>query len=98
MKSESKLVLLAEMKTPGEALLEIKMEDLNHDQCKVILLARFLPKGLTGLLYWYVLYPFHQYVFTQMLKGLVNHSNLKFVTQPNRYVPDSTKTCRLPDK
>ncbi len=98
MEPESKLLLLAEMKTPGEALLEIKIKKLDNEQCNIILLARFLPKGLTGLLYWYVLYPFHQYVFTQMLKGLAKASNLKFVTQPNKHYPGSTNTCRLPDE
>jgi uncharacterized protein YbjT (DUF2867 family) len=98
MEPESKLLLLAEMKVPGEALLEIKTEAINSKVCNVSLLARFLPKGLVGLLYWYALYPFHQYVFTQMLKGLVNASNLKFVKKPSRYYPDPTNTCRLSDQ
>ncbi|NWH05478.1 SDR family oxidoreductase [Desulfobacter latus] len=95
---ESKLLLLAEMKVPGEALLEIKTAPVNREACHVSLLARFLPKGLVGLLYWYALYPFHQYVFTQMLKGLVNASNLKFIKKPSRYYPDPTTTCRLSDR
>lgn len=90
VESESKLLLLAEMKTPGEALLEIKMQAMNNEACYVSLLARFLPKGLIGLLYWYALYPFHQYVFTQMLKGLVKASDLKFVKKPNKYLPGPT--------
>lgn len=98
METESKLLLLAEMKTPGEALLEIKMKRINSEVCNISLLARFLPKGLIGLLYWYVLYPFHQYVFTQMLKGIVKASNLEFVKKPNKYYPDPTNTCRLPDE
>ncbi|MDD9304438.1 MAG: SDR family oxidoreductase [Desulfobacter sp.] len=98
MKSQSKLVLLAEMKTPGEALLEIKMQAINNEVCTVSLLARFLPKGIPGLLYWYLLYPFHQYVFTQMLKGLVKASYLKFVKKPHKYDPSLTTTCRLPDE
>lgn len=97
IRPESALLLLAEMKTPGEALLEIKINDLNHGQCRIILLARFLPKGLMGLLYWYALYPFHQYVFTQMLKGMVKTSGLKFITPPHKYFQDRTNTCRFPE-
>ncbi|MBU1195563.1 MAG: SDR family oxidoreductase [Proteobacteria bacterium] len=95
LKPESKLILLAEMKTPGDALLQIETNDLNNGQCTVLLLARFLPRGLTGLLYWYALYPFHQYVFTQMLKGIVNASGLKFIIPPHRYRPDREDTCQL---
>ncbi len=97
LKKFSKLLLLAEMKTPGEALLEININDVGNDQCEIILLSRFLPKGLIGILYWYVLYPFHQYVFTSMLKGMVAASGLKFVTRPERFTPKITKTCTLSD-
>lgn len=98
IETESKLILLAEMKIPGEALLEIKMEAMNSDLCNVSLLARFLPKGLVGLVYWYALHPLHQYVFTQMLKGLVKASNSKFVKNPNKYSPGPANTCRLSDQ
>ena len=97
LKKASKLLLLAEMKTPGEALLEININDVGNDQCEIVLLSRFLPRGLMGLAYWYALYPFHQYVFTRMLEGMVNASGLKFVTRPERYTPKITKTCTLPD-
>jgi hypothetical protein len=32
--------------------------------------AVFDPVGLTGLLYWYVIYPFHQWVFRGMLREI----------------------------
>jgi len=96
LEKPSKLLLLAEMKTPGEALLEININDVENDQCEIVLLSRFLPKGLMGILYWYILYPFHQYVFAHMLKGMVNASGLKFVTRPERFTPKITKTCTLP--
>ncbi|WP_300460070.1 SDR family oxidoreductase [Desulfobacula sp.] len=94
----SKLLLLAEMKTPGEALLEITVTPLGNDQCELVLLSRFLPKGLNGLLYWYVLYPFHQYVFAHMLKGIVKSAGLTLATLPERFTPKITKTCSLPDQ
>jgi len=33
--------------------------------------AIFDPVGVLGQLYWYVLYPIHQFVFAGMLKGIV---------------------------
>ena len=87
LKKPSKLLLIAEMKTPGEALLEINIDDVGNNQCQIMLISRFLPKGVMGILYWYVLYPFHLYVFNRMLKGIVNASNLKFVTPPERFTP-----------
>jgi uncharacterized protein YbjT (DUF2867 family) len=94
----SKILLLAEMKTPGEALLEIKINPMGSHQCELVLLSRFLPKGLAGILYWYVLYPFHQYVFSGMLKGMVKAAGLKSMTHPERFTPKITKTCSLPDE
>jgi len=91
---ESKLLLLSEMKAPGQGLLELRIENMDKGKCQIILLSRFLPKGLIGLLYWYGLYPFHQYVFIQMLKGLVTASGLKLVTQPGEYYPTPSDICR----
>jgi len=32
--------------------------------------ARFIPRGLLGLLYWYAVLPLHYVVFKGMLKGI----------------------------
>jgi len=55
-----RLLLVAEMKTPGEALLEFKVSDTGNGQAELQMLSRFLPKGILGILYWYGLYPFNQ--------------------------------------
>jgi hypothetical protein len=34
------------------------------------LTARFRPRGLLGILYWYAVLPLHGIVFTGMLRGL----------------------------
>ena len=95
--SPSKLLLLAEMKTPGEALLEITLEPIDDNFCKLTLLSRFLPRGIAGICYWYVLYPFHQYVFINMLKGLVNAAGLELLSEPERFTPKLSNSCRLPE-
>ena len=64
-------MLLAEMKTPGEALLDLQIEPVGDNVIEFQLHSRFLPKGLGGILYWYTLYPFHQWIFRNMLKAIV---------------------------
>ncbi len=94
----SKLLLVAEMKTPGEALMEIRIDPLDGHQCDLTLLSRFLPKGLPGILYWYGLYPFHQYVFIHMLKGIVKAAGLELLSSPQRFTPKINRSCKTTDQ
>ena len=66
-KKEGKLLLFAEMKLPGEAWLEFKIEDGKYRQKAV-----FRPKGLWGRLYWYTVFPFHGIVFNGMANYLAH--------------------------
>lgn len=72
---DRRLTLLAEMKVPGVAQLEFRIEP--HDEhdassgCVVHQEAKFQPKGLLGLAYWYSVLPFHAIVFSGMLRGIV---------------------------
>jgi len=61
-KTEKRLLLFAEMKLPGEAWLEFKIQNNT-----LIQTATFRPKGLLGRLYWYLVLPFHGFIF----KGLI---------------------------
>lgn len=63
-KEDKRLLLFAEMKLPGEAWLEFKIEKQQLYQRAV-----FRPKGIWGRLYWYAVLPFHAFVF----KGMINH-------------------------
>lgn len=64
-KEEGRLLLFAEMKLPGEAWLEFKVE--NNE---LIQTATFRPSGLTGRLYWYAVYLFHGPIFNSMVNKL----------------------------
>lgn len=66
-KSQKKLLLFAEMKLPGEAWLEFKIEDGILKQT-----ATFRPRGLAGRLYWYSVLPFHGIIFNGMIKKLTS--------------------------
>jgi len=64
-----RLTLRAEMKLPGVATLEFELEPRNgHTQLSQT--ARFQPRGLLGILYWYAVMPLHGYVFRSMLRGI----------------------------
>ncbi|MEO8126483.1 MAG: SDR family oxidoreductase [Bryobacteraceae bacterium] len=67
---DARLTLRAEMKLPGQALLEFRIEPVSAHQCVLRQIALFKPRGLAGLLYWYAVAPFHGIVFKGMLKGI----------------------------
>lgn len=63
------LRLAAEMKVPGRAWLEFEVVPESKGST-IRQTAVFDPRGLSGLLYWYALYPIHQLVFSGMLRGI----------------------------
>ena len=68
------LSLRAEMKLPGEAQLDFQIEPLAETSARplsrLVMTARFRPRGLLGLLYWYIVVPLHELVFGGMLRGI----------------------------
>ena len=68
-KKEGRLLLFAEMKLPGEAWLEFKIQNNS-----LIQTATFRPLGLMGRIYWYLVLPFHGAIFNGMLKKLTNNN------------------------
>ena len=68
------LSLRAEMKLPGEAQLDFRIEPIDEqaDQplTRLVMTARYRPRGLFGLLYWYAVVPLHELVFGGMLRGI----------------------------
>jgi uncharacterized protein YbjT (DUF2867 family) len=67
---DRRLALRAEMRLPGEALLEFHIERRGPRQCTLHQVAFFQPRGLFGLLYWYAVAPLHHVVFHGMLLGI----------------------------
>ncbi len=67
-KTEKRLLLFAEMKLPGEAWLEFRIDNQNVLQQT----ATFRPLGLWGRLYWYSVLPFHGLIFRGMIRNLAN--------------------------
>jgi uncharacterized protein YbjT (DUF2867 family) len=67
-KKEKRLLLFAEMKLPGEAWLEFRIDSNNilHQT------ATFRPLGIWGRLYWLSLLPFHLFIFRGMIRNIAN--------------------------
>lgn len=65
-REKKRLLLFAEMKLPGEAWLEFKIDDENilHQT------ATFRPHGVWGRLYWIATSPFHFFIFNGMIKNI----------------------------
>jgi uncharacterized protein YbjT (DUF2867 family) len=68
-KKEKRLLLYAEMKLPGEAWLEFRIDQQNilHQT------ATFRPLGLWGRLYWYLLLPFHGFIFRGLIRKIAGN-------------------------
>jgi hypothetical protein len=74
---DRKLSLRAEMKVPGEAMLEFRITPANDGTCALRQLALFQPRGLAGLLYWYAVSPLHHFVFRGMILGIQGEARRK---------------------
>ena len=82
-----RLSLQAEMKLPGTALLQFEVEAHPDGGARLIQTARFLPKGLRGILYWYAVLPLHAWVFPGLLQSIAEDARAR---QPEVSVPHVT--------
>ena len=69
-KEIGRLILYAEMKLPGEAWLEFRVND---EKKSLIQKATFRPNGIMGRLYWYFLLPVHLLIFNGMAKKIITN-------------------------
>lgn len=64
-----RLLLFAQMKLPGKAWLEFKIQDN-----QLIQSAYFYPHGVSGRLYWYALIPLHHLIFSNMAASILKRA------------------------
>ncbi|NSW88336.1 DUF2867 domain-containing protein [bacterium] len=65
-----KILLKMTLKSPGEAWL--KLESIPHNsKTFLVITAVFEPKGIWGYLYWYSIFPFHKYIFSDLGKAII---------------------------
>jgi len=77
LETNKSLKLYAEMILPGKAWLEFRIRKLANGRSEIIQEASFLPRGLGGRLYWYVILPLHAFVFPTMIRNLIRSANRK---------------------
>ncbi len=75
MVEPGKLIRLrAEMKVPGRAWLEFEARPESSENTLLLQSAFFEPKGLLGLLYWYLLYPIHSLIFSGLVRRVAEEA------------------------
>jgi hypothetical protein len=71
LETDHRILLRAEMKVPGKAWLQFKVRPHDHRRLSHLTQTAFFePKGLSGLAYWYLLYPFHRLIFRGMIRAV----------------------------
>jgi uncharacterized protein YbjT (DUF2867 family) len=68
-----RLLLYAEMKLPGEAWLQFRINS-EPGGYRLEQLAAFRPEGLSGRLYWYSMLPFHFVIFRGMIRNIIRYN------------------------
>jgi len=77
-----RLLLLAEMKLPGQALLEFRISQKDNGATELSMTPSFLPRGLWGPVYWWTFYPAHAYLFKNMLRHMAQAAGVRVLHGP----------------
>ena len=73
LKHDEMLLLRAEMKLPGRAWLEFRID---KGECKNRLSVKgyYQTRGIFGKIYWYIFLPFHNIIFNDLIKQIEKRS------------------------
>lgn len=94
VEENSRLRLLAEMKVPGEALLQFDLNEEGPGCTRMTLRARFLPRGLWGIVYWTMLIPVHGPLFRGMLMDIAREAGGTVLSGPSTPAKEAS-SCRI---
>jgi hypothetical protein len=72
-KVNERLLLRAEMKLPGRAWLEFRIERSGDKNCLSVQ-AHYQARGIWGKLYWYLFLPFHVFIFRDLIRQIEQRS------------------------
>ena len=72
-----RITLLAEMRMPGSAVLELEATPNAAGGATITVAAYFNPAGVWGLLYWLALIPIHRRIFAELAGGLARQAEGK---------------------
>jgi uncharacterized protein YbjT (DUF2867 family) len=73
LQKDARLLLRAEMKLPGKAWLEFKIDD-EGSQRRLSVIAHYQPRDLFGKIYWYAFLPCHQFLFNDLIGQIEKRS------------------------
>jgi hypothetical protein len=90
-----RLVLLSEMKIPGEAILEFIITPVGSGETELQQLTRFVPRGFAGLVYWYSLYFPQHWLFRGMLQTIARAVGKPLLEGPRPFIPERRWTCPI---
>ena len=76
LKQNELLLLRAEMKLPGRAWLEFRIENQPQRINRLTIIAYYQTKTLFGKLYWYFFLPFHHIIFKDLIEEIDNRSSV----------------------
>ncbi len=82
LEENTRLLLLAEMKAPGDALLEFTLRPAGENRTELVQTSNFLPRGLLGLAYWWATFPAHLYIFRTTLANIAKQMDAEVLSGP----------------
>jgi uncharacterized protein YbjT (DUF2867 family) len=68
-----RLLLRAEMRLPGKAWLEFKIED-SGEMRRLTVMPHYYTSGIAGRLYWLIFLPFHNLIFKSLIQQIERRS------------------------
>ncbi len=69
-----RLTLLAEMKLPGSAALDLEVRPEGPGRTRIVVTGYFHPAGARGLLYWHALTPAHAVIFPGLANSIARRA------------------------
>jgi hypothetical protein len=79
---ERLICFVADMNLPGRAWTEFELLDSGPNRARLLATAYFAPRGLAGLLYWYLLYPLRTVGLNRMLRRLAQMAEASVRQEP----------------
>jgi hypothetical protein len=76
------------MKLPGSAILDFYISQIDDNHSELHQIARFIPSGLVGIIYWYSVKPLHNIIFNGMLKRIADQVGERVISEPRRITHD----------
>jgi len=73
LKPDIRLLLRAEMKLPGKAWLEFKIDPESGGN-RLSIVAYYYTESLFGRMYWYIFLPFHHFIFSDLITQIEKRS------------------------